>query len=130
VKINMTFDSAGLTIAGHLYIPDNGTTGSRPAIVVGHPASGVKQQAAGLYAECLARAGFITLAIDAAYQGESEGTPRGLEDPAHRVEDIKAAVSFLSVRQPVTAQTFAARLKRHGIAARGGRNTALIQPRR
>ncbi len=81
MKTNVTFDSAGLTIAGHLYTPDNGATGPRPAIVVGRPASGVKEQTAGLYAARLARDGFIALAFDAAHQGEIEGTPRDREDP-------------------------------------------------
>ncbi|KJK33349.1 DeoR faimly transcriptional regulator [Lentzea aerocolonigenes] len=88
----VTFPSNGLDIAGHLYRPEGEPRG---AIVVGHPGSGVKEQSAGTYAKQLADQGFLALAFDAAYQGESAGEPRGLEDPAQRVEDIRAAVTFL-----------------------------------
>ena len=86
-----------IKIAAELYTPkDFDKSKEYPAIIVVHPSGGVKEQTAGLYARKLAAKGFITLAYDAAYQGESGGEPHFLENPASRVEDVRSSVDYLT----------------------------------
>ncbi|WP_405080616.1 alpha/beta hydrolase [Pectobacterium versatile] len=86
------------------------------AIVVTHPIGGVKEQTAGLYAQKLAEQGFITLAYDASYQGESGGEPHLMELPSARVDDISCSIDFLSTLSYVDAN----RIGSLGICGGGG----------
>lgn len=92
----VSFKKFNLTLAGLLFLPPRFDSSQKyPALVMTHPGGGVKEQTSSLYAWHMAQAGFVSLAFDAAYQGESEGEPRYLEDPTSRVEDIRSAVDFL-----------------------------------
>lgn len=113
----VTFPNGPITMAGNLFTPDDfDENGSYPAIVTVHPGGGVKEQTAGLYAERLAAEGFVTLAFDASFQGESGGEPHFLEDPSARVEDVRAAVDYLQSLGFVDAE----RIGAMGICAGGG----------
>lgn len=86
----------GTNIVANLFKPANFDSSKKyAAVVVTHPFGAVKEQSSGLYAQRLAEAGFIGLAYDASYQGESGGEPRLMEVPAQRVDDISCAIDFL-----------------------------------
>lgn len=87
----------GIQLAGDLYMPKNIDKSKKyPAIAVSGPFGAVKEQASGLYAQTMAEKGFITLAFDASYTGESSGEPRNTASPDINTEDFSAAVDFLS----------------------------------
>jgi len=89
-----------MEVAGHLFIPsDLDRKAKNPAIIVGHPMGAVKEQSADVYASNMADRGFITLAIDLSFWGESEGEPRNSVLPDVYAEDFSAAVDFLGTRE-------------------------------
>lgn len=90
----------GITLAADMYTP-KGTQGRLPAIAVSGPFGAVKEQASGLYAQTLAERGFLTIAFDPSFTGESGGEPRYMASPDINTEDFQAAVDFLSVQDNV-----------------------------
>jgi hypothetical protein len=90
----------GITLAADLYVPKN-SSGKQAAIVVGGPFGAVKEQSSGLYAQIMAERGFITLAFDPSYTGESGGEPRNVASPDINTEDFSAAVDFIGLLQNV-----------------------------
>lgn len=90
----------GITLAADLYEPKN-ADGKLAAIAVSGPFGAVKEQASGLYAQTMAERGFLTIAFDASFTGESGGTPRYVASPDINTEDFQAAVDFLSVQENV-----------------------------
>ena len=99
-KVNIhpvTYKLNGLDISANVYTPaDYDPKKTYSTIVVAHPNGGVKEQVAGLYAQRLAEKGYITIVADAAYQGASGGTPRNVDKPANRIEDIHGMADFIS----------------------------------
>lgn len=115
-KVNFV-RSNNLVLAGNLFLPPSFDADKKyKTILVVHPAGSVKEQSAGLYAYLLAQRGFVTLAYDSSYAGESGGTPYASEMPYERVEDIRYAVDYL-VTLPFVDETSIGAL---GICAGGG----------
>lgn len=90
----------GITLVGDLYQPKN-ASGKFPAIVVCGPFGAVKEQSSGLYAQTMAERGFVTLAFDPSYTGESGGEPRNVASPDINTEDVSAAVDSLGLQPSV-----------------------------
>ena len=116
----------GITLAADLYQP-KGADGRLPAIAVCGPFGAVKEQASGLYAQTMAEQGFLTLAFDPSFTGESGGQPRYMASPDINTEDFQAAVDFLSVQDNVDPD----KIGIIGICGWGGLalNTAAIDTR-
>ena len=116
----------GITLAADLYTP-KGAEGKLPAIAVSGPFGAVKEQSSGLYAQKMAEFGFLTIAFDPSYTGESGGTPRHVASPDINTEDFCAAVDFLSVQENVDPE----RIGIIGICGWGGMalNAAAIDTR-
>jgi uncharacterized protein len=105
----------GITLAADLYQPKN-STGTLPAIVVGGPFGAVKEQSSGLYAQTMAERGFVTLAFDPSYTGESGGEPRDIASPDINTEDFSAAVDCIGRQANVDRE----RIGMIGICGWGG----------
>ncbi|MFT3666561.1 alpha/beta hydrolase [Piscinibacter sp.] len=125
---SVTFKNRTWDVAAELRLPPGFDETQRyAAIVCVHPGSSCKGQTAGLYAAQLAEQGFVTIAFDASFQGESGGEPRYLEDPATRVEDVRCAVDYLVTLPFVDDE----RIGVLGVCAGGGYavNAALTEKR-
>ena len=116
----------GITLAADMYTPQN-AVGKLAAVAVCGPFGAVKEQCSGLYAQTLAELGFVTIAFDPSFTGESGGQPRYMASPDINTEDFQAAVDFLSVQNVVDAQ----RIGICGICGWGGLsiNAAAIDTR-
>lgn len=116
----------GITLAADMYTPKN-INGKMAAIAISGPFGAVKEQASGLYAQTMAERGFLTIAFDPSYTGESGGEPRYVASPDINTEDFSAAVDYLSTRDDVDPE----RIGILGICGWGGLalNAAAIDTR-
>ena len=116
----------GITLVADLYQP-KGVTGKLPALAVSGPFGAVKEQSSGLYAQEMAKRGYLTIAFDPSYTGESGGYPRYINSPDVNTEDYQAAVDYLATHDQVDAD----RIGIIGICGWGGiaLNAAAIDPR-
>lgn len=96
----------GITLAADMYTPKNAAE-KLPAIAVSGPFGAVKEQSSGLYAQTMAERGYVTIAFDPSFTGESGGTPRYVASPDINTEDFQAAVDFLSVQENVDPEKIA-----------------------
>lgn len=120
----VSYEVGGLRVSANVYTPKGYTKdGSYAAIVVSHPNGGVKEQVSGLFAQKLAEAGYVAIACDARYQGQSAGKPRGNDIPANRIEDIRGMIDFISQYPGVDKQ----RIGAFGICGGGGYTVAAAQ---
>lgn len=93
----------GITLAADLYEPKDAAE-KLPALAVSGPFGAVKEQSSGLYAQTMAERGFLTIAFDPSFTGESDGNPRYVASPDINTEDFQAAVDFLSVQEFVDSE--------------------------
>ena len=128
-KVNIKpveYEVEGINVAANLYLPadyDEKNSKFYPAVTVAHPNGGSKEQVAGLYAQKLAELGYIALACDARYQGESGGEPRLRDYPSNRIEDVSGMVDYLSTLPKVDKS----RIGSLGICGGGGYTLAAAQ---
>ena len=117
----------GITLAADMYIPKDSGGTKLPALAVCGPFGAVKEQSSGLYAQIMAERGFLTIAFDPSFTGESGGEPRYVASPDINTEDFSAAVDFLSVQDSVDPE----RIGVIGICGWGGMalNAAAIDTR-
>lgn len=106
----------GITLAADMYLPKDRGNKKLAALVISGPFGAVKEQASGLYAQTLAERGFVTLAFDSSYTGESSGEPRNIASPDINTEDFMAAVDFIGLQPYVDRE----RIGVIGICGMGG----------
>ncbi len=117
----------GITLAADLYMPKEKSAELLPALVVSGPFGAVKEQASGLYAQTMAEKGFVTIAVDPSYTGESGGEPRNLASPEINTDDVSAMVDFVGTLPEVDRE----RIGAIGICGFGGMtlNAAAVDKR-